>query len=190
MSLHNACARPITADLICLQVSLVDAKDDVPTFSIQNIVSYFVESKARDNESNKDHKNISSKAIGLFQHGHIQKLEIIRDDDEKAHFRCDCLPEIMLNKNLKFKVKLSLCNYGEHKSEIVFASCACPAGKGSRGNCKHIVTLCYALEEFVRLMCTRDFETCASKLQTWNQPRKRKFDSQSVYEIDFLKKDI
>ena len=94
----------------------------------------------------------------------------------------------MLNKNLQFKVKLSLCNYGEHKGEITFASCACPAGKGSPGNCKHIVTLCYALEEFVRLMCTRDFETCASKLQTWNQPRKRKFDSQSVYEIDFLKK--
>ena len=27
-------------------VSLVDAKEDVPTFNIQNIVSYFVERKA------------------------------------------------------------------------------------------------------------------------------------------------
>ena len=32
------------------------------------------------------------------------------------------------------------------------------------------------------------FETCTSRLQTWNQPRKRKLDSQSVYEIDFSKK--
>ena len=53
-------------------VSLVDAKDDVPTFNIQNVVSYFIERKAKDNESNKDYKNISNKAFGLFRHGHIQ----------------------------------------------------------------------------------------------------------------------
>ena len=35
-------------------VSLVDLKDDVLTFNIQNIVSYFIERKAKDNESNKD----------------------------------------------------------------------------------------------------------------------------------------
>jgi len=40
----------------------------------------------------------------------------------------------------------------------------------------------------VRLTCTREFGTCASRLQTWNQPRKRKLDSQSVYAIDFSKK--
>ena len=167
-------------------VPLVDAKDEVPTFNMQNIVSYFIERKAKDNESNKDYKNISSKAFGLFRHGHIQKLEIAREDDEKVHFRCDCLPE--MKKNLKYKVKLSVCNNGEHESEIRFASCACPAGKGPRGSCKHIAALCYALEEFVRLKCTREFETCTSRLQTWNQPRKRKLDSQSVYEIDFSKK--
>ena len=67
-------------------VPLVDAKDEVPTFNMQNIVSYFIERKAKDNESNKDYKNISSKAFGLFRHGHIQKLEIAREDDEKVHF--------------------------------------------------------------------------------------------------------
>ena len=136
-------------------VPLVDAKDEVPTFNMQNIVSYFIERKAKDNESNKDYKNlISSKAFGLFRHGHIQKLEIAREDD----FRCGCLPE--MKKNLKYKVKLSVCNNVEHESEIRFASCACPAGKGPRGSCKHIAALCYALEEFVRLKCTREFETC------------------------------
>ena len=93
-----------------------------------------------------------------------------------------------MKKNLKYKVKLSVCNNGEHESEIRFVSCACPAGKGPHGSCKHIAALCYALEEFVRLECTREFETCTSRLQTWNQPRKRKLDSQSVYEIDFSKK--
>jgi len=121
-------------------ISLVDPKDDVPTFNIQNIVSYFIERKAKDNESNKDYKNVSSKAFGLFRHGHIQKLEIARDEDEKIHFRCDCLPE--MRKNLTYNVKLSLCNNGEHEGEITFASCACPAGKGPRGSCKHIAALC------------------------------------------------
>ena len=91
-------------------------------------------------------------------------------------------------KNLKYNIKLSLCNNGEQEGEIMLASCACPAGKGPRGSCKHIAALCYALEEFVRLKCTREFETCTWRLQTWNQPRKRKLDSQWAYEIDFSKK--
>ena len=92
-----------------------------------------------------------------------------------------------MKKNLKYNVKLSVCNNSEHEGEITFASCACPAGKGPRGSCKHIAALCYALEEFVRLKCTREIKTRTSRLQTWNQPRKRKLDSQSVYEIDFSK---
>ena len=31
-------------------VPLVDAKDEVPTFNMQNIVSYFIERKAKGNE--------------------------------------------------------------------------------------------------------------------------------------------
>ena len=69
--------------------------------------------KAKDNESNKDYKNIRSQSLGLFRQGHIQKLKIARDDDENANFRCDFLPK--MKKNLKYKVKLSLCNYGEHE---------------------------------------------------------------------------
>ena len=87
-------------------VLLVDAKDDVSTFNMPNIVSYFIERKAKENESNKGYKNISSKAFSLFRHGNIQQLEIARDDDEKVHFRCDCLPE--MEKTVNYKVKLSL----------------------------------------------------------------------------------
>ena len=93
-----------------------------------------------------------------------------------------------MRKNLKYKLKLSLCNDAQHQGEIRFASCAYPAGKLPRGSCKHIAAVCYALEEFMRLMCTGDFETYTSRLQTCNQPRKTKLDSQSVYEIDFSKK--
>ena len=147
--------------------------EDVPTFNIQNIARVCVTLlKDKDDEFNKDYKNIRGQSLSLFRHGQIQKLKIVRDDDEKANFRCDFLPE--RKKNLKYKVKLSLCNYGEHEGEITFASCACSAGKGQRSFCKHIATLCCALEEFVRLKCTREFATCTSRLRTWNQPRKRK----------------
>ena len=40
----------------------------------------------------------------------------------------------------------------------------------------------------LRLKSTRDLETCTSRLQTWNQPKKRKLDPQSVYDINFAKK--
>ena len=92
------------------------------------------------------------------------------------------LPE--MKKNIKHQVKLSITNSGEK----VFASCPCPAGKGPLASCKHTAAACYALEEFSRLKSTRDLETCTSRLQTWNQPRKRKLDPQSVYDIDFSKK--
>ncbi|CAB3984070.1 Transposon Tf2-9 poly, partial [Paramuricea clavata] len=51
-----------------------------------------------------------------------------------------------------------------------------------------LATLCYALEEFTRLKCMPEFETCTSRLQTWNQPRKRKLDPETVYDIDFSRK--
>ena len=59
---HLAASKPVdqTAIVSCdfpesaQRVSLVDAKDDVLKFNIQNIVSYFVERKAKDNEFNKD----------------------------------------------------------------------------------------------------------------------------------------
>ena len=53
------------------------------------------------------------------------------------------------------------------------ASCACPAGAGPFGSCKHIAALCYALEEFCRLREVRPPDSCTSHLQQWNRPRKR-----------------
>lgn len=161
--------------------SLTTAKDKLTDFNMQNIVSYFIERKAKDDESNKDYKNVSSKAFGLFRHGHVQKIELASDTD-RTHIRCECLPE--MKKTFTYKLKLSLSSSGD----IVYASCPCPAGKGPLGSCKHVAALCYALEELKRLKSSREFQTCTSRLQEWNQPRKRKLEPQSVYFIDFSKK--
>ena len=43
-------------------VPLIQAKTDFPSFSIQDIVTYFIERKANDKEANKDYKNVTNKA--------------------------------------------------------------------------------------------------------------------------------
>ena len=164
---------------------LREALASVPSFNMQNVMEYFIERKAKDNECNRDFKNISNKAFGLFRQGHVQKIELTCDNDF-VHIRCDCLPE--MKKSTTYKLQVSLFKDGENEGDIVFACCPCPAGKGPKGSCKHIAAVCYALEEFCRMKSTREYESCTSRLQTWNQPRKRKLDPQSVYDIDFSKK--
>lgn len=100
---------------------LRDAKDSVPAFNMQNVMSYFIERKAKDNEANKDYKNVSNKAFGLFRHGHIQKIELAcdSDDSDKVHLRCNCLPE--MKKTFTYKLKLSLVKNGDREGEAVLA---------------------------------------------------------------------
>ena len=168
---------------------ILQVRENFPLFTIENIMNYFIERKACDNKGNKDYKNLNSKAFGLFKHGHVQKIEVALDEDANLfHIKCECLPE--MKKNLKYKICLSVAKSGKGAGEITFASCnPCPAGKAPFASCKHIAAICYALEEFVRTgSSNRDYQTCTGRLQTWNQPRKRKLDSSSVYEIDFSKK--
>ena len=90
-----------------------------------------------------------------------------------------CLPEMRKDREYKIQMVLS------PSAEILYAEDGCPAGRGPTGRCKHIAAFCYALEEFVRLGFTRPFLSCTSRLQTWNQPRKKKLDSKNIYEISF-----
>ena len=126
--------------------------------------------------------------FGQFKHGHVQNIEVATSENgDVIHIKGECLPE--MKKNLKYKLNVTMINSGEQAGEITYACCSpCPAGKGPFASCKHLAALCFALEEFVRLKKSRDFATCTDRLQTWNQPRKRKLEPRSVYEIDFSKK--
>ena len=75
--------------------------------------------------------------------------------------RCICLPEM---KKGMYKMELALNNL---LANITHAKCDCPAGAGPLGSCKHIAAFCYALEEFSRIRCVRDPESCTSQLQEW-----------------------
>ena len=67
------------------------------------------------------------------------------------------------------------------------ADCKCPAGHGPMVSCKHLVALCFCLEDFVKLRnATLEIrEACTSVLQKWNQPRKHRLDSKKAEEISF-----
>ena len=70
----------------------------------------------------------------------------------------------------------------------VHAQCMCPAGKGPFGSCKHIATLNFALEDFVRMqeiILEQGEDACTSVLQRWNQPRKKRLESKKVDDVDF-----
>ena len=89
----------------------------------------------------------------------------------------------MLTKN---KLEMTLDIFGD----IVMASCGCPAGGKPYGSCKHIATLCYALEAYCRLIEeTRQEDSCTSHLQEWNRPRKRRLPPQEVEGIAFVKEE-
>lgn len=168
--------------------SIQNSGDKFPPFTIENMMNYFITRKSGDDEGNKDYKNLSSKAFGLFKHGHVQRIEVATEENGKrTYIRCECLPE--MKKNLKYKLNVAMINSGEQAGDITYACCSpCPAGKGPYASCKHLAALCFALEEFVRLGQSREFATCTDRLQAWNQPRKRKLEPRTVYEIDFSKK--
>lgn len=89
--------------VLMMWTSLERSKDDMPNFTIQNMMNYFVERLARDNEKNKDYKNLNSKVFGLFKHGHVQKIKVSRDVDSNLMcFHCHCLPE--MKKNVRYNL--------------------------------------------------------------------------------------
>ena len=94
---------------------------------MQNIISYFIERKAKDNESNKYYKNVSNKAFALFRHGHVQKLKLGNKNGGKVHFQCDCLPE--MKKNL-YHVEI-LLHIEEHEGDVAFANLPLPSRQRS-----------------------------------------------------------
>lgn len=151
----------------------------LPDFSLVNMVSYFVSRKVSDGQEAGDFKNINNRSYPLFKAGHIQRIKVIKGNDDKVYLVGVCLPE--MRKYREYKIRVTLSPSGD----TVSAEDGCPAGKGPHGSCKHIASFCYALEEFVRLGFTRPFQSCTSRLQTWNQPRPKKLKQRNVYDIPF-----
>ena len=91
-----------------------------------------------------------------------------------------------MKKDIVYKLDMTLNDNGD----VVTASCGCPAGGRPHGSCKHIAALCYTLEAYCRFVEeTRLQDSCTSRPQVWNRPRKRRLPPQEIDEITFIKEE-
>ena len=139
------------------------------------IITYFIETVAGNEEKAKDFKSLWALSYQMYKEEHVQKI-LLKSGFETViiHQRCE--------KNSADKIVTRI----HHTSgEIQFAKCGCVAGKDSRISCKHITSLCYALENFSWLFLHEPKEiACTNLLQKWTQPRKRCI-SPKVNKLDF-----
>ena len=160
--------------------------ESLPPFTIEHIMQYLINRKEEDNLQAEDWKNFKSGGFKLFKEGHVRKLYNVRDD-LFSETKCECLPEMKKDRVYQIKITIELSS-----SDVVAAECTCSAGLGPHRICKHIAAALYALEDFYRMYQfakEQDDEACTSRLQTWNQPRKRKLDSEKSCLIPFKCED-
>ena len=142
-----------------------------------------VERRVSDGAKANDNKNVKSHAYPLFKAGHIQSILVSHKGNE-YFIKSTCLPE--MKKDIVYKLDMTLDDNGD----VVTASCGCPAGGRPHGSCKHIATLCYALEAYCRFVEeTRLQDSCTSRPQVWNRPRKRRLPPQEIDQITFIKEE-
>lgn len=159
----------------------VDIKSaKLPEFTMENMSVYFVSRLVSDGKAANDYKNLKKKAYPLFKAGHIQSILVSYQNDQYI-VKCICLPE--MKKDILYKVELTI----DSTDDITGADCGCPADAKPNGSCKHISALCYAIEKFGKVRKLREPESCTSRLQEWNQPRKRRLESEPTETISFVK---
>ena len=164
--------------------SAFQSSDDVPRFSLSNVINYFVVRTVSDGKAANDFKSINKSAENLFHCGHVQAL-LVTAKDEYWWVKADCRPE--MKKDKMYKMIMSLC---KGSWDINSAMCGCPAGKGPSASCKHIGALCYALANFCSSGCLPDFITCTDVMQEWNKPCPKKHKPITVDELQSTRREI
>ena len=172
----------------CGAGKLIDNPEALPEFTIENVVDYLINRKENDCMRAEDWKNFKTGGYKLFKEGHVQKI-MINQEGAVCTVSCSCLPEMKKDRIYKIKVDIAV-----DTSDVCGAECSCPAGRGPHASCKHVAASLFALEDFYSTYkefqaSSDDDVACTSKLQTWNQPRKRHLDSKCSNEITFRVED-
>ena len=165
---------PVTWSKIEEEINLL------PDFTIDNVIQYFMYQKEADGLEKEDWKSLNFGGYELFREGHVQKIYV--GSAGSVSVKVICLPEMKKDRTYSLEVTIT------PNMEISRGICTCPAGKGPRGNCKHLAALCFAIEDFVKtrtISLEKGEEAFTSLLQKWNQPQKRKLDSKKVEDILF-----
>ena len=154
----------------------------LPEFTIEHVTEYLIYRKEEDKLQAEDWKNFKSGGYKLFKEGHVRNIYVNCDADS-CKVTCECLPE--MKKDRVYKIKLIIA---VSSSNVILAECGCPAGMGPYGSCKHVAATLYVLEDFhclYNILKVDDNESCTSRLQTWNHPRKKRLDSEKSSAILF-----
>ena len=152
----------------------------VQAYTMAQIINYFIEAVAGDKEKTNDFNSLRELSYQMFKEGYVQKIELKRGYDTII-IKCNCLPEMRKHRVYKIVVRIHLTS-----GEIQFAKCGCVAGNSPRACCKHIASVCYALENLSRLFRDESEEIAYTDLlQKWNQPRKRRLFPKKISELNF-----
>ena len=175
--------------------SLAKARTSYPLFTVETIVSLFVDSVADDVKKRGDFKSFvgDSKAIRLFKAGYLLRIKLKRDG-MNVFFTAQCQPEMKSCSDYKMRMIVraqpSMGSEDSVVEKFLFTECSCPAGKGPHATCKHLSALLYALEEFNRLGYVRETITCTGRLQQWNKPRNKQEKVMKLSDMDWKRPSL
>ena len=151
-------------------------------FLMLQIITYFIEAIAADSKSKQEFKALQESSFSMFKVGHVQYIYLTLGYNTIIIVE-PCLPE--MRKDIVYKLMIRL---KASSADIKFANCGCLAGKGPRTSCKHIPSLCYALEDFVWVFLGSSGPkglSCTDRLMEWNRPRERKLSPNEPSKSDF-----
>ena len=140
-------------------------------FSMSQVLKYFIEPVSADSTLKQDFKSLRELSFQIFKAGHVQDIPL------KAGFQTliiisSCLPDMYKDKIYSLMIRT-----GVPTADLRFATCECAAGMGPKATCKHIASLWYALEDFVRIFIfdvSSNSLACTEQLMQWNHLRGRK----------------
>ena len=126
-----------------------------------------------------------NKAYRFFKDGHVQDVKyhpwINRPD--YICISSKVLPSMRKDRTYNVTIVIR-----ETTARVAIAYCTCPAGLA--GCCNHITATLYCLEDYVGSGLREEEELgCTSRLQTWNQPRKRNVEPRPTDDV-ILRKEV
>ena len=78
---------------------LADGRTLLPEISLANMLSYFITRKVCDGNIAGDFKHINSHSYPLFKAGHVQRIQVIKGNDNNVYLSAVCLPEMRKDRD-------------------------------------------------------------------------------------------
>ena len=126
-----------------------------------------------------------NKAYRFFKDGHVQNIKYHPWNNQPDYI---CISSIVLPSMRKDRTYNVTIIIRETTARVAIAYCTCPAGLA--GCCNHVTAMLYCLEDYVGSGLREEEELgCTSRLQTWNQPRKRNIDPRPTDDVT-LRKEV